>query len=156
MNDKIFYAAYGINLDTAHMSIRCPGAEVYGKAELKDHELVFRGNPKRAEATVEPQTGSTVPVLLWKISNQHEKSLDQYTGWPVCYRKRMMEFEMENQTVSAMIYVMTPGNLPGYPSWQYFDSLTASYLECGFDPAVLGRAMDRSGELMRLAGLCGK
>ena len=32
----------------------------------------------------------------------------------------------------------------------YFDSLIANYLECGFDPALLGKAMERSGELMTI------
>ena len=29
------YAAYGSNLDLSQMYIRCPGAEIYGRAELK-------------------------------------------------------------------------------------------------------------------------
>ncbi len=32
----------------------------------------------------------------------------------------------------------------------YFDTLVANYQECGFDPALLGKAMERSGELIQL------
>lgn len=143
------YAAYGSNLDLSQMYIRCPGAEIYGRTELKDHELVFRGRANHAVATVEPQSGSTVPILLWNITPQNEKALDRYAGCPSLYRKKMMDIEIYNRVVSALFYVMVPGHAPGYPSWMYFDSLIANYLECGFDPALLGKAMERSGELMQ-------
>lgn len=147
--DNTIYAAYGSNLDLSQMSIRCPGAEIYGRAELKDHELVFRGRAKHAVATVEPRTGSAVPILLWSITQQNENALDRYAGWPSFYRKKTVDVEMKGRAVSAMLYVMVPGHAPNYPSWMYFDSLIANYHECGFDPALLGRAMERSGELMQ-------
>ena len=150
MDTAMIYAAYGNNLDLSQMSIRCPGAEIYGRAELKDHELVFRGRPNHAVVTVEPQTGSSVPILLWKISQRHEKSLDRYACYPSFYRKKMMDFQMGYQTIPALIYVMALGHRPGYPSWLYFDTLVAKYQECGFDPALLGKAMERSGELIQL------
>lgn len=150
MNNRMIYAAYGSNLDLDRMSIRCPGAKICGTAELKDYQLVFRGKSKNAVATVEPKTGGTVPILLWEISQRDEKALDQYADWPGFYRKETMDFQMGHQTVQAMIYVMAPGYPSGYPSWMYFDTLVAGYLRCGFDPGELGKAMERSGEQMRL------
>ena len=60
------YIAYGSNLNLPQMALRCPTAEVVGKSELKDYELLFRGGRRGAVATVEPKEGSSVPVLLWK------------------------------------------------------------------------------------------
>jgi len=62
---KKMYAAYGSNLNFAQMEHRCPDATFYGAAELKDHELLFRGSPTSAVATIEPKEGSSVPILLW-------------------------------------------------------------------------------------------
>ena len=76
------YAAYGSNLNFAQMEHRCPDATVYGAAELKDHELLFRGSPTSAVATIEPKEGSSVPILLWEISAKDERSLDRYEGFP--------------------------------------------------------------------------
>lgn len=71
------YIAYGSNLNLPQMALRCPTAEVVGKSELKDYELLFRGGRRGAVATVEPKEGSSVPVLLWKIRKQDEASLDR-------------------------------------------------------------------------------
>ena len=149
MTDKKMYAAYGSNLHTAQMSVRCPDAEVYGKAELKDYELVFRKNPKYAVANMEPRAGSAVPVLLWKSSRQDEAALDQYDCWPSLYKKETLRFQMRDQTVPAMVYTMTARHLPGIPLWSYIRTLAAGYRECGFDVTVLKTALDRSEELLR-------
>ena len=76
--------------------------------------------------------------------------LDRYACYLSFYRKKMMDFQMGYQTIPALIYVMALGHRPGYPSWLYFDTLVANYQECGFDPALLGKAMERSGELIQL------
>ena len=38
------YIAYGSNLNRAQMALRCPDAKVVGTGEIKDYELLFRGN----------------------------------------------------------------------------------------------------------------
>ena len=62
------YIAYGSNLNRAQMALRCPDAKVVGTGEIKDYELLFRGNRNGAVATVEPKKGESVPVLIWEIS----------------------------------------------------------------------------------------
>ena len=51
------YIAYGSNLNRAQMALRCPDAKVVGTGEIKDYELLFRGNRNGAVATVEPKKG---------------------------------------------------------------------------------------------------
>lgn len=147
MKTKTIYAAYGSNLNVAQMSVRCPDARIYRRAELKDHELVFRGHPDCAVATIEPREGSSVPILLWKISQRDERALDLYEGWPTFYGKETMAFQADGQKLSAMVYVMTPGRAPGLPSRQYLDTIRDGYQDCGFDPDILDRALERSQEL---------
>ena len=65
-----------------------PDAKVVGTGEIKDYELLFRGNRNRAVATVEPKKGESVPVLIWEISPRDEFNLDRYEGYPRLYGKR--------------------------------------------------------------------
>ncbi len=71
MKNKL-YIAYGSNLNLPQMAGRCPTAKVVGASEIKDYALVFRGGRHGAVATIEPCEGSSVPVLLWKITPKDE------------------------------------------------------------------------------------
>lgn len=141
------YIAYGSNLNLPQMAFRCPTAEVAGTAELKDYELLFRGGRRGAVATVEPKEGSTVPVLLWKIKPKDEEALDRYEGYPHLYEKQMMEVELDGKTVSAMVYIMTPGREFGIPSDYYADVIWEGYESAGFDTRILEAAINRAYDL---------
>lgn len=141
------YIAYGSNLNLPQMAFRCPTAEVAGVSELKDYELLFRGGRRGAVATVEPKEGSSVPVLLWKIRQKDEEALDIYEGYPRLYDKQMMDVELDGRTVSAMVYIMTPGHEFGVPSDYYADVIRQGYESAGFDTEVLDNAIDHAFEL---------
>ena len=143
------YIAYGSNLNLPQMAYRCPTAEVVGKSELKDSELLFRGARKGAVATVEQKEGSSVPVLLWRIRDMDEAALDRYEGYPFLYDKQMMDVELDGNTVSAMVYVMTPGHEFGVPSDFYVDTILEGYETAGFDPQILEDAIDHAHELVK-------
>ena len=78
-----YYIAYGSNLSVEQMKIRTPDAVIVGTSILKDWRLLFR-----QFATIKKCKGYSVPVLVWKISGQDEKSLDRYEGYPRFYVKR--------------------------------------------------------------------
>lgn len=141
------YIAYGSNLNLPQMAFRCPTAKVAGTAELKDYELLFRGSRQGAVATVEPKEGSTVPVLLWKIKPKDEEALDRYEGYPNFYEKQMMEVELDGRTVSAMVYIMTPGHEFGIPSDYYADVIWQGYESAGFDTQTLEAAISHAYDL---------
>lgn len=141
------YIAYGSNLNLPQMAFRCPNAEVIGKSELKDYELLFRGSRHGAVATVEPKEGSFVPVTLWKISQMDEAALDRYEGYPHFYDKQIMDVELDGKTVSAMIYIMTPGYEFGIPSDYYADVIRKGYESAGFDTQVLEDAINKAYNL---------
>lgn len=54
---ETLYLAYGSNMNLTQMAFCCPTAEVVGISELKGYELLFRGAPRGAVATVEPKEG---------------------------------------------------------------------------------------------------
>ena len=114
---------------------------------MKDSELLFRGGRRGAVATVEPKEGSSVPVLLWKIREQDEVALDRYEGYPYLYDKQMVDVELNGKTVSAMVYLMTPGHEFGMPSDYYADVIREGYESSGFDTQILDDAIDHAYEL---------
>ncbi len=144
---KKLYAAYGSNLNLKQMAHRCPDAAVVCTAELENFELVFRGSPGCGVATVEPCEGSTVPIVLWEISERDEKNLDRYEGWPLFYGKQTLSFEAEDQTIPAMIYIMTPGREAARPSEGYYDTILEGYEDNGLDRSILEQALERTQEL---------
>ena len=141
---EILYIAYGSNLNLTQMLQRCPTARVIGTSEIKDYELVFRGSRYSAVATIEPCEGSNVPVLLWGIQPEDEISLDRYEGYPNFYGKENMEIALNDSTVSAMVYVMTPGHELGTPSERYKRSIEDGYMDAGFDADILQNAVDKT------------
>ena len=147
MENQITYAAYGTNISVAQMAVRFPDARVYGRAELRDHELVFRGPSGSAVATVEPREGGAVPVLLWRLSPRGGRGLDIYENWPGLRPKAGLEGQMNSRTVPATVYIMTPGYPSGRPAQHYCDILAEGYRTCGFNPAVLEAALARSQEV---------
>ncbi len=137
-----YYIAYGSNLSVRQMAARCPEARVAGKAVLPDWKLVFR-----LHATIEPEKGSMVPVLIWEISDRDERHLDAYEGWPSYYIKQEIEVMMTDirgkhpRKVTAMVYIMTEGHNVRMPMKGYVDVLVEGYERFGFDKEILRNAL---------------
>ena len=82
------YVAYGSNLNIAQMALRCPTAHIYGTGLLNNWELIYRGSMTGSYATIRRRKGSAVPVVVWSIMENDEKSLDIYEGYPRFYFKQ--------------------------------------------------------------------
>ena len=141
----MYYLAYGSNLSVAQMAHRCPDAKVVGKAMLKGYRLVFR-----TYATIEKHKGSKTPVLVWDISEQDEKRLDRYEGYPQSYIKEELEVRMTDldgkkpMKIKARAYVMTKGRVKATPSWDYYNIIAEGYHKFGFDFAPLLEALSEA------------
>ena len=101
-----FYLAYGSNLSRAQMKIRTPDAEIVGTGTLYGWRLLFR-----QYATIKKSGSYKTPVLVWKISEQDEKNLDRYEGFPKFYRKKNLTVAVTSLDgeflgdVTAMAYI---------------------------------------------------
>ena len=73
MENKIYYLAYGSNLNVEQMSRRCPNAIKVGSITLNDYELEFR-----ILLTIKPSKGKVVPIGVWELNKDDEASLDMY------------------------------------------------------------------------------
>ncbi|WP_101908616.1 gamma-glutamylcyclotransferase family protein [Marasmitruncus massiliensis] len=145
--DKI-YVAYGSNLNLPQMAQRCPTAKVLGTSEIRDYELLFRGSRTGCYATVEPSEGKTVPVLLWSVKPQDEKSLDRYEGYPLFYDKEAMTLSLGGKEVNAFVYVMNEGHQLGMPSQHYVDVIAEGYQSAGLDLNILQQAITETAQRM--------
>lgn len=145
--DKI-YVAYGSNLNLPQMAQRCPTAKVLGTSEIRDYELLFRGSRTGSYATVEPCEGKNVPVLLWSVKPQDEKSLDRYEGYPLFYEKEAMTLSLDGKEVNAFVYVMNEGHRLGMPSQHYVDVIAEGYQSAGFDLNILQEAITETAQRM--------
>lgn len=145
-NNKL-YIAYGSNLNLAQMADRCPTARVIGSSEMQGWRLLFRGSRTNAVATVEPNKGSSVPVLVWEITPADEAALDRYEGWPFLYRKETVKVKINSKNVRAMVYIMNEGRPPGQPGCYYYSVILDGYKEAGFDVDILRRAAVESVEM---------
>jgi len=140
-----FYIAYGSNMDERQMAYRCPTARLVGKSEIVGYGLLFKGTKTGAYATIEPKTGSRVPVLLWEIEEEDERNLDRYEGFPAFYYKKNLKLEFNGGKKTAMVYIMDEKRKPGVPSRGYYDIMDRAYDKFGFNKSILKQAMIGSG-----------
>lgn len=148
MQKEKFYIAYGSNLNLPQMKNRCPTAQPVGTAEIRNYELLFRGSKTGAYATIESSEGSSVPALLWRVKKKDEAALDRYEGYPRFYEKESMDIELNGETVTAFVYVMTEGHCLEVPSDSYLRTIEEGYKTAGFDTKVLEAAVIQTKDKM--------
>jgi len=144
MTNSKYYFAYGSNLNVEQMKFRCPKAKLIKTAHLPDWRLVFRG-----VADVEPFEGLSVPGALWAVTEECEKSLDQYEGCRPdgngLYRREFIDVVTESPNgapikETALVYIM---NRDGYdaPGEIYARSIIDGYKHNNLDPQPLYQAI---------------
>ena len=142
---KRLYVAYGSNLNIAQMKYRCPTAKFYGVGKTQDYELQFKGYPRSAFATIAPKDGASVPVAVWEIQPQDERSLDTYEGYPTHYFKQDAPVQLDGgKEISAMVYIMNLKMQFGMPSEHYYQTVYDGYKDCNLDTDFLKDALQSS------------
>jgi hypothetical protein len=143
-----YYLAYGSNLNRGQMRYRCPDAYPVGTCRLNNYQLVFR----RGVLTIEPEQGSSVPVVVWAISREDERSLDRYEGFPRLYYKHEFPLVFTGESrgkateiiVDGMAYIMTDGHPVQPPSDSYMRTCVEGYLHFGMNPDPILEAYRRA------------
>lgn len=139
MANKIYYLAYGSNLNLAQMKFRCPNAKKVGTLMLEDYELEFR-----IYLTINKKVGSKVPIGVWEVSPSDERKLDAYEGYPTFYRKEYIPIEVDGKKVEALIYIMNDVRKVEPPTKTYLQTCIEGYKDFGFDDKYLLEALKRS------------
>ena len=117
MLEKNLYFAYGANMHPGAMQWRCPKALAKKAFILRDWELKFYNH-----ATIEPKKSTTVAGVLWEITEDCERSLDVFEGFPSYYTKRTWI----QDGVQFFFYEMTTPK-SGRPSEGYVLDIRDSY-----------------------------
>lgn len=137
-----YYLAFGINLSVAQMNSRCPDAIPIGTAMLNGYKLLFKG-----PATIDPVDGCSVPVVVWSISEEDEKKLDDFEGYPYTYEKRKEVVSVrrldngEWMDVEAFFY-RKPDRFPLWtPRHKYIRLLMDAYRFWNFPISILKQAL---------------
>jgi gamma-glutamylcyclotransferase (GGCT)/AIG2-like uncharacterized protein YtfP len=111
------YFAYGANLNLEGMQYRCPNAKPVKPFYLENWRLSFSG-----VATVQPSPGDYVPGALWALTEDCEKSLDTFEGYPYLYRKQTIKIGKDE----IMFYVMN-SDPPSEPGISYLITIAEGY-----------------------------
>ena len=143
---KRFYIAYGSNLNVRQMRMRCPDAVIIGTAFIPDYRLLFKGSKSGNYLTIEPHSGSQVPVAVWAVSARDERNLDRYEGFPDFYYKTELELSLAEtgKKLTAFVYIMHEERKLGIPTSAYIRTCVDGYRQFGFDLKYLRKAMDIS------------
>ncbi len=131
------YAAYGSNLNHEQMHARCPQSKFMGSSFLKGWTLLFKG-----AASIRENEKSVVPVGLFEITQECEKSLDVYEDFPRLYDKKVVEIEFNGRKLKAMTYVMCADYGTGPPSGKYYNVIYEGYIDCNLNSKYLKEAKD--------------
>ena len=148
---KRYYIAYGSNLSTEQMAFRTPDAKIVGKAILYGWQLLFK-----LHATIEENKEKNTPVLVWEISQEDEKRLDRYEGYPAYYYKKELPVTVfpidggEPMGLTAMVYIMTEGHERREPMQSYYEVLEQGYREFHFPMHILEHALRESRKKIRV------
>lgn len=137
------YGAYGSNMNIQQMQMRCPNAELIGNGKILNNKLTFRGRDTMGVANVEEKCGRSVPIVLWAITDECEKALDSYEGFPRLYVKKDIEVLTTTGSVKAMFYVMAKKyeNMPAEPSQHYFNIIKNGYEKNRINTKTLNYAL---------------
>jgi len=135
MENTKLYLAYGSNLNLAQMARRCPKAKMAGKTFIENWQLTFR-----VHATIEPKDKARVPVGVWEITEECERQLDRYEGYPNYYTKETLSIVLNKKPAQAIVYLMNGGR-PAMPCQNYAESIWEGYKDFDLDYSYLETAM---------------
>ena len=150
--EKRYYIAYGSNLNIAQMRWRCPTARIIGTAVLDGWRLLFKGSKTGSYLTIEQEVGFCVPVAVWEVSQEDERRLDRYEGFPAFYYKKELTVDVKGIKTgkvhrrAAFVYIMHEERKFGVPSDGYVLTCLEGYHSFGFDTGALADAYHYSKE----------
>ena len=140
----MLYGAYGANLNMANMEVRCPQAKPILGFNLVGYRLVFNG-----VADIIKDKDTKVPIGLWKITKECEKSLDRYEGYPHLYKKIRLKIDVPGFLgQKVMFYVMRRKGV-ALPPASYFNTIAQGYDDFALDKDYLNWAVHEADQMQK-------
>lgn len=108
MKGKVYYFAYGSDMDANRMRERDVNFSWRRRDILKGYRLVFnkraRDNPKAGYANIVPDNECIVEGALYEIDEEGLNKLDKYEGFQKHYIRNEMLVECERKEYLAHVY----------------------------------------------------
>lgn len=144
----MYHFAYGSNLDSFQMRVRCPNARLVTTARLEGFRICF---PRRSRVrdcaviSVEPADNESVWGLVYELDPDDLERLDDREGYvktrdPSLNQRNRITVRVESsegKSMVAEVYVAVPSQDPGLPSAHYVGFLVACAAECGLPKSHL-------------------
>lgn len=128
------YFAYGSNMDSAQMEVRCPTAQLLGPAVLAQSAFFINAN---GVASVRPDAAKRVHGLVWRLEAEDERALDRYEGVSHrLYEKRVVPVTFRGESLQALIYVASETS-PGVPRAGYLEQVVTAMKASAFPEEYL-------------------
>lgn len=130
---KIYYFAYGSNMNFKQMKRRCSTARFLMKAKLYGYKFVYDGYSKEcsgALANVVRSNGDVVEGAIYELDDKCIERLDKYEGFPVDYQRHLLEIIGDNGVkYYAYVYLREPGP-SGKPGDRYRKIILEGAKDC--------------------------
>ena len=129
---KIYYFAYGSNMNPQRMIVREAFFTERISARLHDYKLIFNfrrsQNPTESAANVIPDLGNCVEGALYLTDEKAISRLDVFEGYPVHYRRDEVTVVTEDgREINAFVYIANDDKTADglKPSKEYLGHLLA-------------------------------
>ena len=137
-----YYFAYGSNLNKDQMYCRCPESRKIGSFILNGYRLLFRKHHKNGNCylTIEKAADESVPIGIFEISDNDEKTLDKREGVETdCYKKEYIDIIFNGENINGLVYIMVNPKKAA-PQNDYYERVKQGYNDFGFDLSYLEEA----------------
>jgi gamma-glutamylcyclotransferase (GGCT)/AIG2-like uncharacterized protein YtfP len=129
-------------MDPVQMEHRCPGARALGPARLDGYRLAFVWDSPGwggGVGTVIQAPGEHVWGVLWDLTDEHERTLDEYEGVARgVYTKESATVDSDGAARQALIYVATDARAK-VPSNRYVSALVRGARTFGLPDQYVAR-----------------
>ena len=133
---ETFYFGYGANTNLDAMYYRCPNAINLGTATLSGYKFRFA-----THADVVEDPSFNTEGVLWDVTDECLKSLDEYEGCPHYYIRKECRVVFNNTPVTAWVYMMVDGIPSNLPDNRYLECLLEGYGENNIDTIQIEDAL---------------
>ncbi|MDW7978931.1 MAG: gamma-glutamylcyclotransferase family protein [Candidatus Caldarchaeum sp.] len=137
---KVWYFAYGSNLDQEGMRRRVGGWYDLRPAVLRGFRLVFdvySSSWKGGVADVVEDENGVVYGAAYLLDEQQLEKLDKYEGVPHLYHRRKVSVLVEGSAVDAFIYVGSSPRTALKPSPEYLSLMLKGLKKIGYGDDVI-------------------
>lgn len=138
---KIWYFAYGSNLNKNQICGRIGSYYEARRAFLRDYELSFSGFSSRwngGVATIRRKDGQIVYGVLYLLDEKAIKILDECEGVPKRYERILVKICTENGEVfDAYTYILKGNPKPNKPSQQYIQTIVEGLIQHGYEDKII-------------------